>query len=559
MCGASPLCGVRYWGDWSGLRARCIPAVIADEKQKLHPDIRACDGTSSQPAPGQRGTAGWLARNEHTCVGVAARQSGRAVWSGRAAERAGAVHLRRHGSRFRQTDRQRNARPKPGTTKLVVWRTDTPLPFALLAAKGPRYCHKSASNAPVQEGAFRRGVPQGEQQLGRLGVAPPQTLEAQSAKDRVGVGGDAVDGRDEARLVLADDELHVRVRGELERARRHARAHPLAEGVGRDRRRAARLHLPDARLRSGEAIDRKLGGALVRAKVEQAKGVLDDHARRLLEEAPAAVAVQARVRVGGALGRRVRHEQRVRVRVKVPGVDGSQRDAEARAVLLGGEGLLRQAEEVDHHADRAVRRVALGLGEHDLQEGQQPAQLRAEPVGVEPVEPRVREHEDAERVLGSDVAPQLEAPEVALCDEGGGRHVLPAARHDAAALGEGDDVVEVDERRVVHEGLDGAAAKEVPAHIPVFVCCRGPLLLWRRLRRGGHLSDALRRLRGRRLLLRGEPPQLGELGLGHEFLRRLDECLFHLQVTLCAGPVAGLRWTLSLGLAKFERGGGTAR
>jgi len=97
MCGASPLCGVRYWGDWSGLRARCTPAVIADEKQKLHPDIRACDGTSSQPAPGQRGTAGWLARNEHTRVGVAARQSGRAVWSGRAAERAGVVHLRRHG------------------------------------------------------------------------------------------------------------------------------------------------------------------------------------------------------------------------------------------------------------------------------------------------------------------------------------------------------------------------------------------------------------------------------------------------------------------------------
>ena len=33
-------------------------------------------------------------------------------------------------SRLRQTetDRQRNARPKPRTTKLVVWRTDTPLP-----------------------------------------------------------------------------------------------------------------------------------------------------------------------------------------------------------------------------------------------------------------------------------------------------------------------------------------------------------------------------------------------------------------------------------------------
>eukprot|EP00964_Phaeocystis_antarctica_P058225 scaffold34525_cov56-Phaeocystis_antarctica.AAC.1 len=297
------------------------------------------------------------------------------------------------------------------------------------------------ANGPLREGALRRGVPQGEQQLGRLGVAPPQLHEDQAAA--IGVGGDAVDGRDEARLVLADDELHVRVRGELELTRRHARAHPLAEGVGRDRCRAARLHLPEARLRFGIVIA-ELGGALVRAKVEQAVAVLDDHARRLLEEAPAAVAMQARVRVGGALGRRVRHEQRVRARVKVPGVDGLERDAEARAVLLGGEGLLRQAEEVDHHADRAVRRVVLGLGEHDLQEGQQPAQLRAEPVGVEPVEPR------------------LEAPEVVRGDEGGGRHVLPAARHDAAALGEGDEVLEVDERRVVDEGLDGASAKVGP-------------------------------------------------------------------------------------------------
>eukprot|EP00964_Phaeocystis_antarctica_P075173 scaffold46358_cov73-Phaeocystis_antarctica.AAC.3 len=311
------------------------------------------------------------------------------------------------------------------------------------------------ANGTVREGALRRGVPQGEQQLGRLVVAPPQSHEVQGDT----IGGDAVDGRDEARLVLADDDLHVRVRGELERARRHARAHPLTEGVGRDRRRAARLHLPEARLRTIVVADiSKLGGALVRAKVEQAVAVLDNHARRLLAEAPAAVAVQARIRVGGALGRRVRHEQRVRGVVEVPGVHGLERDAEARAVLLGGEGLLRQAEEVDHHADRAVRRVALGLGEHRLQEGQQPAQLRAEPVGVEPVEPRVREHEDAERDLVLGLAPQLEAPEVARGDEGGGRHVLPAARHDAAALGEGDEVLEVDERRVVDEGLDGVAA-----------------------------------------------------------------------------------------------------
>eukprot|EP00964_Phaeocystis_antarctica_P075305 scaffold46445_cov59-Phaeocystis_antarctica.AAC.3 len=219
---------------------------------------------------------------------------------------------------------------------------------------------------PLREGALRRGVPQGEQQLGRLGVAPPRLQEVQEAT----IAGDTVDGRDEARLVLADDELHVRVRGELELARRHARAHPFAEDVGRDRRQAARHHLPNA--------GAELGGALIRAKVEQALGLLDDHARRLLEEAPAAVAVQARVRVGGALGRRVRHEQRVRGLVKVPAVDGLARDEKARAVrgpeVLSGEGfLLRQAEEVDHHTDRAVRRVALGLGEHRLQEGQQPA------------------------------------------------------------------------------------------------------------------------------------------------------------------------------------------
>eukprot|EP00964_Phaeocystis_antarctica_P041145 scaffold23515_cov57-Phaeocystis_antarctica.AAC.2 len=149
-------------------------------------------------------------------------------------------------------------------------------------------------NGPLREGALRRGVPQGEQQLGRLGVAPSQLLEEQGARAH-GLGGDTVDGRDEARLVLADDELHVRVRGELERARRHARAHPLAEGVGRDRRRAARPHLPEARVRLVAELANvniaELGGALVRAKVEQAPAGLDDHARRLLEEAPAAVAV----------------------------------------------------------------------------------------------------------------------------------------------------------------------------------------------------------------------------------------------------------------------------
>ena len=42
---------------------RWSPAFIADEKRGLHPDIRACDGTSLRPASRQRGTAGWLARN----------------------------------------------------------------------------------------------------------------------------------------------------------------------------------------------------------------------------------------------------------------------------------------------------------------------------------------------------------------------------------------------------------------------------------------------------------------------------------------------------------------
>ena len=41
-------------------------------------------------------------------------------------------------------------------------------------------------------------------------------------------------GRDEARLVLADDEVHVRVRSERELARRHARAHPLAKDGEKD-------------------------------------------------------------------------------------------------------------------------------------------------------------------------------------------------------------------------------------------------------------------------------------------------------------------------------------
>ena len=60
----------------------------------------------------------------------------------------------------------------------------------------------------------------------------------------------------------------------------------------------------------------------------------------------------------------------------------------ARERELVGLGLprdLRQAHEVDHHADGAVRRVPLGLGEHRLEEGQQHAELRAHPVGVEPV------------------------------------------------------------------------------------------------------------------------------------------------------------------------------
>ena len=61
-----------------------------------------------------------------------------------------------------------------------------------------------AANGPLREGALRRGVLQGEPQLGRLGVAPPQIHEEQAARDKIGLGGDAVDGRDEARLVLAD-------------------------------------------------------------------------------------------------------------------------------------------------------------------------------------------------------------------------------------------------------------------------------------------------------------------------------------------------------------------
>ena len=60
-------------------RVRCTPAVIADEEQGLHPDIRACDGTSLRPASGRRGTAGWLARIAGRNVGVGAKQSGRAV------------------------------------------------------------------------------------------------------------------------------------------------------------------------------------------------------------------------------------------------------------------------------------------------------------------------------------------------------------------------------------------------------------------------------------------------------------------------------------------------
>ena len=35
------------------------------------------------------------------------------------------------------------------------------------------------ANGPLREGALRRGVPQGEQQLSRLGVAPPQIWEEQ--------------------------------------------------------------------------------------------------------------------------------------------------------------------------------------------------------------------------------------------------------------------------------------------------------------------------------------------------------------------------------------------
>ena len=38
-----------------------------------------------------------------------------------------------HASPDRQTDRQRNARPKPRTTIGAVWRTDTELPVPKLA------------------------------------------------------------------------------------------------------------------------------------------------------------------------------------------------------------------------------------------------------------------------------------------------------------------------------------------------------------------------------------------------------------------------------------------
>jgi hypothetical protein len=65
MCSASVRCAVL--DDWSELR-ECAGHLLLSptrsrEKRGLHPDIRACDGTSLRPASRRRGTAGWLARN----------------------------------------------------------------------------------------------------------------------------------------------------------------------------------------------------------------------------------------------------------------------------------------------------------------------------------------------------------------------------------------------------------------------------------------------------------------------------------------------------------------
>ena len=129
------------------------------------------------------------------------------------------------------------------------------------------------ANGPLREGALRRGVLQGEPQLGRLGVAPPQLNEAQAARSSLGSAATRLMAATKpasywpmtnsmsafAVNVSSPDPTRARIRS------------PKASGaIG-----GLRPALICPRQVSGPVPSpscRKLGGALVGAKVEQAAG-----------------------------------------------------------------------------------------------------------------------------------------------------------------------------------------------------------------------------------------------------------------------------------------------
>ena len=178
----------------------------------------------------------------------------------------------------------------------------------------------------------------------------------------------------------------------------------------------------------------KVGRARVLAQIKQALGILDHHRRGALKVAPPALGMQTRVCVRRLATRQLggwqRTEQHERGLVEIPSVDRIQRELEALLLRVVRKGLLREAGPVHEDSDGACGRVQLGLDQHRLQDGEQPPELSAEPIGVPCVEPRVAEHEHANRVLAACLAPLLHTPAIVGSDQRAPRHLL-GPWHDA--------------------------------------------------------------------------------------------------------------------------------
>ena len=193
------------------------------------------------------------------------------------------------------------------------------------------------------------------------------------------------------------------------------------------------------------------------SQIEDEVVVLGHRAEGRLGEAPAAVEVLGRplaarrhaqlrrrrqgVAFGVALGQFREHERRDEL-VRIEVAERAERLLEQRVLVVGahlprGEvRVLVERQKVPQHRPPPAGEVVDERFEHARDAGE----VAAERVGVVGLEPRVRDHDDAEAVVPLPL--QLQVVEA---DERFGRRVLPVGDL-AAARGERDEPVRVDER-----------------------------------------------------------------------------------------------------------------